>query len=619
MRGVSARARGAAAIGAAAIVMPGLLGAAPAHAASDPTPPKRVLSGWLPYWTTQDSVSTFTRNSDLFSDVSPFWHDARQDGKGGVYLYDHLSKAERWKYVRQMRGKGVKIVPSVTDGTGAHYMRKVLGNRAKRQALVAAMVNKAVASGYDGLDLDFETFAFSDGQSTWGSTKKSWGAFVRELSAALHAKGKILTAAVPTSDYWVYDFATLGKYLDKVRVMTYDYSTSSPGPISPLWWFASETSKMLKVIPGEKLQMGIPTYGRVWTRYTTTLSAAKAKRLCVAGTPTLSTSQRSLDAQDNDAIAVNPTAAPSAWRPASGITFESSPTHDSSGEVHVRYKRVGRTTNGACAVFHREAWLANAKTANDRTKKALGLGASGVAFWTVGGEDPTMWSGLRTQAKALGVAATNVTLTSAASQVRSGAKVALTVKVASRGRPLSSAAVTLQFKGAGKSTWANVGRAVRTDSTGTAKFTPSLSSGGTFRAVVSKGTRRNAGVSREVKVSVAKAKAKSGSATKVAASDSGVTLSRSPVPTALAAGTATSVRGVVAGGKPDGVKVVLARYHRGAAEWRNVASAKVGTDGHYEVPLTVGSAVLVTERYRIAAVAADGADLATDGFSVTVR
>ncbi len=603
--------RGAAAVATAAIALPGLLAAGPAHAASDPTPPKRVVTGWLPYWTTQASVSTFTRNADVFTEVSPFWHDARQNGKGGVYIYDHLSRSERKTYLKQMRGRGVKIVPSVTDGTGAHYMRKILAKRASRKAHIDALVTKAVNYGYDGWDLDYETFAFSDGQSTWKTTKVAWAAFVTELAAALHAKGKILTAAVPTSDYWVYDFKTLGKQLDKVRVMTYDYSTSSPGPISPLWWFTSETKRMLAAIPADKLQMGIPTYGRIWTKSTTKVKSSR----CPAGTPTLSTSQTALDAVDNDAIAANPQAAPTSWVPAAGITFESTPSYDGSGEVHVRYKRLGRTFSGSCAWFHREAWLANAKTANARTKVALGLGASGVAFWTVGSEDSAMWSGLRAQAKARGVAATKVTLSATPTQVRSGGRVKLTVKAVSRGRALANTAVRLQFKGAGKSAWANVGKAVRTSSSGTAVFSPTLTSSGTFRAAVAQGTRRSAGVSSEVKVTVTKAK----SSARSAPTAEQVSITRSPVPSSLQSGGSTTIRGAVAGATSGGSKVILKRYHRGAAAWRNAASTPVGADGRYSLTLTAGSAPLVVERYRLVVVGADGEELATDDFAVSVR
>ena len=34
--------------------------------------PKRMMSGWLPYWTTASSVDAFVANADLFNDISPF-------------------------------------------------------------------------------------------------------------------------------------------------------------------------------------------------------------------------------------------------------------------------------------------------------------------------------------------------------------------------------------------------------------------------------------------------------------------------------------------------------------------------------------------------------------------
>ena len=117
----------------------------------------------------------------------------------------------------------------------------------KRAKLVDRMVSLAVAEGYAGLDLDFEKFAFNDGSSTWAATRPNWVQFVKELGTALHAHGKELAATTPPlcsmggacggrNGYWVYDRKGIAPYVDRLRIMAYDYSWSVPGPIGPYPW-----------------------------------------------------------------------------------------------------------------------------------------------------------------------------------------------------------------------------------------------------------------------------------------------------------------------------------------------------------------------------------------------
>ena len=49
---------------------------AQAVAPADLKSPQRVMSGWLPYWTTAESKKSFVANADLFSHAYPFWHNA---------------------------------------------------------------------------------------------------------------------------------------------------------------------------------------------------------------------------------------------------------------------------------------------------------------------------------------------------------------------------------------------------------------------------------------------------------------------------------------------------------------------------------------------------------------
>lgn len=370
------------------LVSTAMVAAAVPASASSPQP---IVTGWLPYWTTSASLSSYTANADLFSDVSPFWHDtANGSTPGTVTIIDHNIGQNKAQVMATLRAQGKPIIPSITDGTSKLYMSGVLQNPATRAAHVNDLVNLVMRNGYDGLDLDYEKFAFTDGAASWTTTKPAWVAFVTELAAQLHARGKLLTAAVPTSGYWVYDFEALGRVLDSVRIMAYDYSYSVPGPTSPIWWFERETDFMLSKIPGAKLRMGVPTYGRVWVRTANgapLITNPQGQQIPQGSCPASANLARlTVDSKNNGNYL---------GKPGAQVTRD-----PASGEIRVLYVDSYSDAGKTCLV-HREAWLSDAQTAVQRTQAAVSRGAAGVAFWTVGGEDPGQWAPIRSYASSM--------------------------------------------------------------------------------------------------------------------------------------------------------------------------------------------------------------------------
>ena len=109
----------------------------------------------------------------------------------------------------------------------------------QRARHVDAIAAFAADGDFDGIDIDYEQFAFADGRDSWAATRPNWVAFVGELAERLHADGRTLAVSIPPvydagqtddSGYWVYDYAAIAPLVDSIRVMAYDYSVPSRDP-----------------------------------------------------------------------------------------------------------------------------------------------------------------------------------------------------------------------------------------------------------------------------------------------------------------------------------------------------------------------------------------------------
>ena len=143
-----------------------------------------------------------------------------------------------------MKKTGLQIIPTITDGTDKLVLSGYLAKADVRTTIVKSIVDLVNKNSFDGIDLDFEGFAFVDPNTTWTKTAPNWILFVKELSAALHAQQKLLSISAPYSfdpnetqkGYYVYSWAAIASSIDRLRIMTYDYSVARPGPIGPIIW-----------------------------------------------------------------------------------------------------------------------------------------------------------------------------------------------------------------------------------------------------------------------------------------------------------------------------------------------------------------------------------------------
>jgi spore germination protein YaaH len=274
----------------AVLVAAGLAGLVlPATSASavDDGSLRKVLSGWVPYYGIKTSLPSAIANAALLSDVSPFWYSVKDEktlvdnyslANPSFPMEDTFTRVTDSRTIviadplGQMRRAGLTIIPTINDVSPTGALAAIMANPTKRTSLVKTITNLVLSKRFDGIDLDFEKFAYSDGSASWPTTTVAWIAFIKELSAALHGSGKLLAIDTPLlfnptsgkKGYWVYAWSDVGPYIDRLRIMGYDYSVDSPGPIGPISWVDNAVSYAVSVMDPAKVFLGFPGYGRDW-------------------------------------------------------------------------------------------------------------------------------------------------------------------------------------------------------------------------------------------------------------------------------------------------------------------------------------------------------------------
>ena len=242
-----------------------------------PLKPDIPLDAWVPYWALDASLPDADERVPSMREVSPFWFNAA--GVDQIVIDPNASVESTTQFMDTVRGLDVDVLPSIIDALPAGEMAAILADPDTRARHVEAIRTFAADGGYDGIDIDYEQFAFADGRDTWATTRPNWVAFVEDLSAALRADGRSLTVSIPpvydegqtaASGYWVYDYGAIIEHVDRIRIMTYDFSVAEPGPIAPLEWVESAIVGAIEATGSpEKLVLGLPAYGRNWPVRTT--------------------------------------------------------------------------------------------------------------------------------------------------------------------------------------------------------------------------------------------------------------------------------------------------------------------------------------------------------------
>jgi len=502
-------------------------------ATAEEKPPRKVVTGWLPYYSVRTIMplvrklpsaqptvagkpavcdasqygpvenqaienSYLYKNKDLMKEVMPFWFSIKSPT---VIRNDYVTGNPSWPMadtVCLIRRAGLQVIPTMTDGTGKLELSNYLASATTRSTIVKTIVDLVLTNNFDGIDLDYEGFAFVDGNNTWTKTAPRWVALVKELSVALHAHNKLLSISTPyvydpkekQKGYFVYAWADVASSIDRLRIMTYDYSVAKPGPIGPLSWTEKTVKYAVSIMSPSKVYIGLPGYGRDW------ITSVNGK--CpVTAPPGLKGGAKAAVFKMN-------------YANAKAVIDKATPVFDEKfSEATYSYTQIynGLSATGAsteCKV-NRTVWYQDARSYAERMALVAKYRLGGASLWTLAMEDPAATTELRNAALAIAPDPVVNTLSiEGAPQNTINYAGLFTVKgliTLKDKTPIAGVPVSLEIKRANESVWSKVTELV-TGVDGTISTPMTLGANAALRLTTVGTWERAESVSQEAKISV---------------------------------------------------------------------------------------------------------------------
>ena len=257
-------------------------------------------------------------------------------------------KLQQWL---QSSGVELPMMPMVNNYDGKTWnvkeLAQMLAHPEAREKLSKSLADYAVQKHHAGVVVDFELIE--------PATQPDFSKFIHDLGAAMHAVNLKLMVALPAAD-WSYDYKYIAAQADAVILMNYDlhYPTSDPGPIASQDWFERNIENILKIVPADKIIMGIANYGYDWP--------AKTKAVPHPVAAGVTFQQAIITAVESQ----------------SDVTFDPETLNphysyaDEQNQVHT-------------------VWMLDGITAYNQLRAAERQGVRGTALWRLGMEDPSLW------------------------------------------------------------------------------------------------------------------------------------------------------------------------------------------------------------------------------------
>jgi spore germination protein YaaH len=311
-----------------------------------------------------ESIRSFLAHSPQIDLLVPTWYQVDENGL--------MTGGPNPTVLKRAQDEKLAVMPIVALFSKKNF-HALASNGDAQTSLIGAMIRECKLHGYTGFQLDFENIDWTD--------RDLLTQLVKTQAESMHQAGLQLTiATVPNAPgypgeggfaKWIYtdwrgayDIAAIAKYVDLVCLMTYDQHTrwTVPGPVAGWNWTVQNLNYALKVVPKEKLSLGIPLYGYHW--YT--------------GAPT----------KENESSNEKP-----------NPTAEYIGTPNALQLAEAYNGKIEWDTEDHSAYFHfyrdqMREWIffTDLRTFKDRYELVKQNGLQGFCSWVLGEEDPAIWT-----------------------------------------------------------------------------------------------------------------------------------------------------------------------------------------------------------------------------------
>jgi spore germination protein YaaH len=224
------------------------------------------------------AVNSFMAHKDKIDIISPTWYQIDETGLVTGEPNETVLKAAKASHMT--------IIPlfAIFDHVKIHQL---INDQKAQDEMNKAFLRECKEHGYDGINYDVEDVMWTD--------RDALSAMVKKTADVLHAEHlQIQIDVVPNAPghagetafgKWIfeewrggYDLKALAESVDTICLMTYDQHThwTTPGPVGGWIWTKENLDYALKVVPPQKLSLGIAIYGYRW--YTGDPGLGKAEK-----------------------------------------------------------------------------------------------------------------------------------------------------------------------------------------------------------------------------------------------------------------------------------------------------------------------------------------------------
>ncbi|CAF2312208.1 unnamed protein product [Rotaria sp. Silwood2] len=216
-----------------------------------------------------DLVKNFTKKFDY---ISPVWFSIKRINTEKYSIEGIHDIDSKWIETLKEKHSDIRIVPRVLfDKWPANDVHALFQSEDEKQQLSLTLKNFLIEYNhlFDGYVLELLAL-FSD------SSKSVLNHIIRDITEHIHQidnnttkKKEVILTVPPLEEYFnKNDFETLSEHLDGFIVMTYDFPTKEPGPVSPLEWMQEVMNRFLssKIRSSVKVFLSLNFYGYRYDR-----------------------------------------------------------------------------------------------------------------------------------------------------------------------------------------------------------------------------------------------------------------------------------------------------------------------------------------------------------------